>query len=131
MKKEIKTGEDIITLVDAFYKKVLIDPLLGYFFNTVIKLNWEVHIPIMYKFWESILLNKGTYTGNPMIKHIQLDKKATLLKEHFTQWIKLWEETIDEYFTGEVAQEAKKRAQLMEYLMLSKIEKSRESNFIQ
>lgn len=131
MLKEIETTDDIKTLVDEFYKKVIVDPLLGYFFNTVVKLNWDVHIPVMYKFWESVLLDKGTYKGNPMIKHIELDRKAPIQKEHFTQWIRLWEETIDEYFSGAVAIEAKRRAQLMEYLMMTKIENSRERNFIQ
>ena len=46
--REIKNKEDIILLVDEFYKKANKDPLLGPVFNDIAKVNWEKHLPIMY-----------------------------------------------------------------------------------
>ena len=66
-----------------------------------------------------------------MLKHIAIHKQMPLEKEHFEQWLHLWEKTIDELFSGPVAQEAKKRATLMKELMMFKIEKSADSGFIQ
>lgn len=119
MKKDIENIDDIKLLVDSFYKKVIPDKTIGYFFTEVVKFDWEVHLPVMYSFWDSILFGTMNYKGNPMIKHIEMNKKENLHKEHFDQWMKLWGETIDELFVGEKANEAKKRAgsigQLMQY----------------
>ena len=103
MKKDIENIEDIKLLVDSFYKKVIPDKTIGYFFTEVVKFDWEVHLPIMYSFWDSILFGTMNYKGNPMIKHIEMNKKENLHKEHFDQWMKLWGETIDELFVGEKA----------------------------
>jgi len=75
----------------------------------------------MYNFWDSILFGTMNYKGNPMIKHIEMNKKENLHKEHFDQWMKLWRETIDELFVGEKANEAKKRATSIAQLMQYKI----------
>ncbi len=122
MKKDIENIADIKLLVDSFYKKVIPDKTIGYFFTEVVKFDWEVHLPVMYSFWDSILFGTMNYKGNPMIKHIEMNKKENLHKEHFDQWMKLWGETIDELFVGEKANEAKKRAASIGGLMQYKIQ---------
>jgi len=80
---DISTRAHIEILIDEFYKKVIADPVIGFIFTDVVKLSWEKHIPVMYSFWESMLLGENTYKGNPMVKHIELDKLVTLTPEHF------------------------------------------------
>ncbi len=75
--EDIVSQADIKELIDAFYKKVIVDPVIGTFFTDVVRLSWEEHIPIMNNFWGSILLGTNTYHGNPMINHIELDKKKS------------------------------------------------------
>ena len=41
MKKETENREDIEFLVDVFYEKVKRDPLIGYIFTDVMKVNWK------------------------------------------------------------------------------------------
>ena len=125
MKKEISSRADVELLVDEFYKKVLKDEIIAYIFTEVVQLSWEVHIPIMYDFWETILLDKISYKGNPMLKHIALDKKEHLTEAHFERWLKLFFETLDENFVGEKAEEAKKRANGIAQMMLFKIQQTR------
>ena len=108
MKKQIETRADIELLVDEFYKKVLVDPVIGFIFTDVAKIDMKEHMPIMYRFWETILLDKMTYQGNPMTKHLVLNEKTPLLPEHFQRWHDLFFETVDEYFEGDKAEEAKK-----------------------
>ena len=115
--KDIQTREDIEQLIDEFYKLVIKDDLIGFFFTDVVGLDWEVHIPIMYRFWESMLLDKRTYQGNPMTKHIQLNKKATMLPAHFERWLGLWEKTVQANFQGTVADKAIQKAQQIGGLM--------------
>lgn len=128
---DIENRKDIEFLIDAFYKKVIKDETIGYFFTNVIKLDWEKHIPIMNDFWETILLDQIKYKGNPIVKHIELDRKSELKSIHFDQWILLWETTIKLHFEGLRAEEAIKRANLMKELMLYKITQSKNNNFIQ
>lgn len=122
MKKEIEDKEDIKLLVDGFYKKVIADKTIAHFFNDTIKVNWEAHIPVMYNFWDTLLFGTMSYKGNPMIKHLELNRKEKLDKEDFKQWIRLWEQTIDELFTGEKAELAKRKAQDISALMIYKIQ---------
>ena len=131
MKPDISNREDIVNLIDLFYTKVKKDDVIGYFFTDVIPFNWETHIPIMIRFWETVLLGAKTYQGNPMVKHLNINKIEPLKQLHFTRWRLLWEETIAEHFEGPVANEAIRRAAIMEELMLYKIDQSNSSYFIQ
>lgn len=90
-------------LVDAFYDKIKIDPLLGGVFARV---NWESHLPVMYNFWSSMLLGDQSYRGTPLRPHLGLPVDTA----HFKQWLKLFDETVDENFAGMKAEEAKARA---------------------
>ncbi|MCW3103671.1 MAG: globin family protein [Bacteroidetes bacterium] len=118
MKKEILNRDDIKRLVDAFYLKVREDNLLAEIFNVRIKDNWPLHLEKMYSFWESLLLDKVTYHGNPFAQHVDLPVE----KEHFERWLKLFGETVDELFEGEKAEEAKSRAAKIAVIFHTKIQ---------
>ncbi|HRG88323.1 MAG TPA: group III truncated hemoglobin [Chitinophagales bacterium] len=122
---DISTRAHIEILIDEFYKKVIADPVIGFIFTDVVKLSWEKHIPVMYSFWESMLLGENTYKGNPMVKHIELDKLVTLTPEHFARWLQLWVTTVRQLFSGPKAEEAIDRARNIAGLMLHKVEQSR------
>ena len=85
----------------------------------------------MYNFWEAALLDGNSYKGNPMLKHIAIDKIQKLEEKHFNVWIAEWDATIDEHFSGKIADQAKQKASMMKDLMLFKIKASREKGFIQ
>lgn len=119
--KDIENRSDIERLVDKFYGQILSDDLIGIFFTEVVKLDQKIHIPIMYDFWETALLGKVNYKGNPMLKHIQLNDKKKLEPEHFERWLFFWENTIRENFTGPIAEEAINKAKSIGELMKFKI----------
>lgn len=104
VKQELKTREEIETMVNKFYEKVKQDLLLAPVFA---HLDWPKHLPIMYNFWSSMLLGDQSYQGNPFQKHIGLPIEA----RHFDQWLKLFIETVNENFAGAKAEEVKQRAQ--------------------
>jgi len=121
--EDIQNREDIELLVDDFYKTVIKDELIGHFFTQVVELNWNIHIPVMYDFWETSLLGKTKYKGNPMLKHIELSRKEPLKSEHFKRWLNLWEQSIRKNFKGEKAEKAIQRGHQIGELMKFKIEK--------
>lgn len=104
VKKDIEQREDIEILVDSFYSKVKSDPLLAPVFS---HLDWPRHLPIMYDFWSSMLLGDQSYRGNPLKMHLPL----AIDQSHFSQWVFLFKETVDENFDGDKAEEVKMRAQ--------------------
>ena len=128
-RSDIITPEHIRSLVDTFYGKVRVDPLLGGIFNGVIKDRWPEHLAKMYRFWGTVLINEGSYTGVPFRPHAGLPISA----EHFTRWLNLFNGTVDELFKGPVADLAHSNAERMAEMFLMRIERLREdpSTFIQ
>ena len=111
MKQDITNRSSIETLVNSFYQKVRQDEVIGYIFNDIAQVDWESHLPTMYRFWASVLLGEASFKGNPMRKHILLNAQERLTEVHFDRWLTLWETTVDEHFYGSMATEAKQRAQ--------------------
>ena len=105
MKADITTQEHIVLLVDRFYEKVNKDGLLSPIFNDFANINWEKHMPIMYTFWGSILLQSVTYRGQPFPKHLKLPVN----EKHFERWLVLFYQTVNENFEGPKADEAIQR----------------------
>jgi hemoglobin len=121
IKTDIKNRQDIKILVDAFYRKVETDPVIGYLFTKVANVNWENHLPIMYDFWDNILFHTGNFEGNPMMKHRVLNQKSPLTETHFKHWNKLWKKTVDDLFEGAKASEVKIRADSISKMMMNKV----------
>lgn len=122
--KEIQNIDDIKLLVDTFYGNVRQDQLIGPIFNGVVKDEWPRHLEKMYRFWQTVLLHEYTYKGRPFLPHAQLPVE----KAHFDRWIRLFKEAVDQHFTGEKADEAKWRAELMAEMFYSKIKYYRDNS---
>lgn len=122
MKTDISTRADIETLITTFYNKVVADPLIGFIFNDIMKVNWEEHLPIMYDFWETQLLDADKYHRNAMGVHFEVNRRIKLEESHFNRWLELFTSSIDELFEGNVAEAAKKKAGSIAAVMLFKMQ---------
>ncbi len=118
---DIQSRQDIEILVKNFYDKVIKDESIGFIFNDIAKVNWEQHLPVMYDFWETLLLDAASYRKNAMEVHYVLNRKFPLEEKHFVRWLQLFSETVDELFSGEKATQAKKKAKSIADLMLYKM----------
>ncbi|MGY3211782.1 group III truncated hemoglobin [Mucilaginibacter sp. HD30] len=123
MKNDITHLDDIKLLVNTFYGKVQTDALIGPIFNNVIK-DWQPHLAKMYTFWQTVLLQEHTYYGNPFPPHAKLP----VSEAHFESWLLLWRTTVDSFFEGPIAEDAKRRGQAMADMFMAKIEYFRERN---
>lgn len=117
MKRTIQHIGDIHLLVNTFYKKIRNDSMLAPIFNEVIKNRWDTHLNKMYAFWETVLLDTRSYYGSPFVPHADLPVE----KQHFDRWTSLFNQTLEEHFEGEKAEEAKWRAKKMAQMFHSKI----------
>ncbi len=117
MKRDIENIDDIKLMVDTFYERVRNNELLSPIFSERIENRWPEHLEKMYRFWQTILLNVHSYSGTPFAPHADMPVDEI----HFVTWVKIFTGTVDELFTGEVANEAKKRGALMAAIFHSKI----------
>jgi hemoglobin len=86
------------------------DPIIGFIFVDVAKLDLDAHVPVISSFWETILLGAGSYRGGAFAPHARLNMQVELLEGHFGRWVALWSQTVDELFAGERAELAKAHA---------------------
>ncbi len=120
---DILTPDDIRQLINAFYGRVLADALLGPVFAARIPAgHWPAHLDTMTRFWTAALLAQAAgYRGNPGAKHLFLP----IEQAHFTQWLALFGQAVDELFAGDHATEIKRRAGKMGELFQAKIAAAR------
>jgi len=126
---DISTHDHICLLVDTFYGKVRVDPLLGGIFNDVIQDRWPEHLAKMYRFWGTVLINEGSYSGVPFRPHAGLP----VSEEHFARWLTHFHATVNEFFIGPVADLAHMNAERMAEMFMMRIDRLRKDprTFIQ
>ena len=110
---DIGSRTDIDLLMRTFYERALTDEVIGYIFTDVAKLDLEVHLPIIGDFWESLLFGTRAYQAhgrNPLIVHRALHLKERLTPAHFDRWLRIFEHSVNQLFSGEKAEMIKKRA---------------------
>lgn len=92
------TEPAITTLVDRFYGKARLDPVIGPVFNNAVA-DWDEHLDKLHDFWSSVMLTTGCYKGNPMAAHF----KQPIEPGFFDRWQELWRETAGELFAAPIA----------------------------
>lgn len=123
-KTDISTLDDIKLMVDRFYDAVQQDILIGPIFNEKIGDRWPEHLEKMYRFWQTILHEVHTYSGSPFPPH----KHLPVDKAHFDRWMAIFITTIDTFFAGKIADEAKIRAKNMAEMFHYKINYFRDAS---
>lgn len=119
--KDIATREDIILILEHFYKTAFADEKIGFFFTEIVPLNLETHIPHIADFWESVVFNARGYRKNVMEIHQHISDISPIKKEHLDRWVSLFTATIDAHFEGDKASLMKNRAISIATLMNLKI----------
>ncbi|MBE1159020.1 group III truncated hemoglobin [Dyella acidiphila] len=95
----------IAKLVDHFYDKVRLDPLIGPVFNAAVD-DWDEHKRTLTAFWSSVALRANSYRGNPMAVH----RAQPIRAEHFERWLSLWQATTRELLSEADAQRMQQHA---------------------
>ena len=121
MKPDIQSRDDILQIIEAFYKRLLADPVMAPIFLEVAKIDLEEHLPILVDFWDSILFFTATYQGNAMEPHLRLHDEYPFKKEHFRRWLAFFNLSVDENFEGKKATLMKDRAKSIAILMEVKV----------
>ena len=118
---DLQDRDDIKVVVDAFYEKVRRDELLGFIFDEIAAVDWDMHLPKMYDFWETMIFRSGRYRGNPLRPHLDLGGKTEMGSAQFERWKALFFETVDRHFAGPNANHLKSAADDMAQVMMTRI----------
>ncbi|WP_101759868.1 group III truncated hemoglobin [Oceanicoccus sp. KOV_DT_Chl] len=103
-KNDIQTTADIDRLIQHFYDSMLEDPIVGFFFTDIARINLAQHLPRISKFWQRQLLGLNHYQGRTFEIHQQLHQRAELNADHFHRWLFLFEQAVNSLFAGERAE---------------------------
>jgi hemoglobin len=82
----------IALMVDTFYARIREDAVLGPIFAARID-DWPHHLARMRAFWSSVLLHSGSFSGNPMLKHVAI---PDIGRNEFVHWLTLFEATLSD-----------------------------------
>jgi len=116
--KDIENMDDIKVFVYKFYDLVKTDPLLfPIFASRIADDDWDSHLKRMCDFWNTVLFFQKAYKGNPFSKHADL----SIHPEHFQKWTLLFKNTIDDNFSGPVADGTKNRVDKMAMAFMGKL----------
>jgi hemoglobin len=120
--RDIESRADCERLVRRFYGRAMDDPMIGFIFTDVAKLDLDAHVPRIASFWETILLGAHSYSGGAFRPHARLHVRIGLREGHFARWLTLWNDTVDELFAGDRAELAKAHARRVALAFMRRLE---------
>lgn len=101
------TEETLRRLVEAFYAKVRLDPLIGPVFNEAVD-NWPEHLDTLQAFWSSVMLTSGRYKGKPLLAHLKHSDR--IAAPAFDRWLMLWKDSTEDLLPREDAAALQQKA---------------------
>ena len=121
-KSDLDSPEAIELMVESFYSRIKNDPRLSLIFFELGKVDLDMHLPHIKRYWGKLLLATPGYDRHTMNIHRALHKKVNLRPADFERWLALFMETIDDSFSGPLAKRAKKVASKVASNMSSSFE---------
>jgi hemoglobin len=119
--KDIVNRDDVEHLVSEFYADVLEDPIIGFIFTDIARIDLQSHQHVIVDFWCSILFKTRDYKGDALGVHQSLDSKVALKQGHFTRWLYLFARHVDNNFSGQNADLIKARAELIAKAIIARL----------
>lgn len=118
---DIQNQDDLLRLVTFFYERLLADESISYIFTEVVKIKLEEHLPVLVTFWSQAILGTGGYTNNLTQIHLDVSKQSYLSPELFKIWLGHFNDSVNELFAGEKAEQIKTNALSIATVMQIKI----------
>ena len=114
-KEQTITLDNIRSMVDFFYAKVLKDEKLAPFFveklgSDLKSQEWQTHLQTLTNFWASLTLGDTSYRGQPVKPHMHMEGLQT---STFEAWLVLFFEAVDALYSQKVADIFKTRSEMI------------------
>lgn len=80
-------------LVETFYGRIQLHPVLGPVFEAKLHGRWPEHLAKMKLFWQAIALRNGAYSGRPVPAHLGV---SGLNEPLFAEWLAVFDATLED-----------------------------------
>ncbi len=110
VKRDLDSRQQIAAFVDAFYARLLQDPVLAPLFIEVAAVDLEVHKPHIVDYWCKLLLKDSRYQRHTMNIHRRLHGQRRLTRADFERWVGFFQATVEGGWAGQNADRAKRIA---------------------
>lgn len=114
---DLSSRADVEMLLRRFYGRVFVDDALADAFSELRIRGLDAHIAVMCDFWETVLFRAGRYKGSALHAHRHVHRRTPLSGRHFARWLATWNSTVDEMYSGPVAERAKVQATRIAWAM--------------
>jgi hemoglobin len=104
---DLDSPERIRRFVEAFYERLLADPVLAPIFLDVAGIDIRQHFGHIRAYWEKLLLGAEDYRRHTMNIHRALHARRTLCAADFERWLAHFEAALDAGFAGPRAERAR------------------------
>ncbi len=121
-RQALDDADEIADLVRRFYRDVAQDDVLGPVFNDVARVDWPAHLTKLTAFWSRALLGVSGYDGNPFAAHQRIHRQRPFTKAHFDRWLALFEDTLDQGWSGPEVERARDLARTVARVHLRQLD---------
>ena len=105
-KPDLDNRERVEAFVDAFYARLLADPVLAPIFFDVADIDLAIHLPHIKDYWSKLLLGEAAYRRHTMNIHRAVHAKRTLDNGDFDRWLQHFGAAIEQGYAGPRADRA-------------------------
>ncbi|GAB3028722.1 group III truncated hemoglobin [Spirosoma pulveris] len=117
---DITNQADVERLVSAFYSRVFFDEEIGLIVTLVARVTPATHFRKIVDVWTRLLLSGATTPPDIIQQHVEQNLMPLLESVYFRRWQALFCSTVDELFSGPVAEQAKALTRQIESRPLTK-----------
>ena len=108
--RDLDAREEIAEFVTRFYREIAQDDRFHFYFDTVAHVNWHAHVRDLTDFWSGLLLGEGNRDAEIVLEaHRWLHDAAPFDRALFDRWLEILDTTLDDGWTGPIAEQARKR----------------------
>ncbi|WP_309498395.1 group III truncated hemoglobin [Sulfurovum sp.] len=111
-------------MVRQFYAMVLEDDIVGPYFKKALgddlkNDKWYEHFKTLDSFWLMMMTGERGYMGDPFLPHVFIGE---LYPETFERWLKIFNETVHQFFIPEIAQKFYKKGEMLAKQFMENLE---------
>ncbi len=109
-RRDLDTPEEVAEFVTRFYREIAQDSRFHLYFETIAHVDWQVHTLVLTDFWTGVLFETPHQDADEVIDaHRWLHDAAPFDVALFDRWLEILDTTLDDGWTGPMAERARKR----------------------
>ena len=107
---DLDEAYQIDRMVQLFYRRLLADEQVAPWFRDVAQIHLAAHLPLISQYWQKMLLGDPRYRRHTMARHRHLHSLRPLQARQLDQWLRHFEQTLNEGFAGPNTERARQIA---------------------